>query len=615
MPDPPDLEFHEEFDYIVVGSGAGGGPVACNLAKEGFKVGLIEAGGNDQPPEYNVPVLHPFASEHPDMSWDFFVRHYGDKAKSKKDDKFREEHDGVLYPRAGTLGGCTAHHAMITVYGHGSDWQYIADVTGDTSWLPHKMRGYFEKIENCGYVKAPQAGQKDPSRHGHDGWLPTVDLDLKLALGDKALLKTVIKAVKAAWKEGVGGSLLPQFIPRDPNDWREPQFEGVCFAPQSISAGRRAGTREYIEATRQALPQKLVLRMSNLATKILFDDDKRAIGIECWEGRNLYKASPKSTDGDVKPDIDYEVKRYRAKKEVILAGGAFNSPQLLMLSGIGPKAHLEEHGINVLLDRPGVGTNLQDRYEVGIVSQMKKDWKVLDDATFEPPPDENHTGDPEYVKWKNGEGIYSTNGAVLGIIKKSLPHLPDPDLFIFGLAGFFKGYYPGYSKDTSRTKNFLTWAILKAHTSNHAGTVRLRSKDPRQRPDINFRYFSEGNDPNGDDLNALVEGVRFVRQISKHNKAIQSEVIPGPAVDDEAEIRAFIEDNAWGHHASCSNPMGKPDDPNAVVDSKFRVIGTKGLRVVDASVFPRIPGFFIVTPVYMIAEKASEDIIHAAKNA
>jgi choline dehydrogenase len=593
-----------DFDYIVIGSGAGGGPLACNLAKAGFKVGLIEAGESPEPPEYQVPVLHPFATEVPEMAWDFFVRHYGDAQKSKRDDKFVEAEDGVLYPRAGTLGGCTAHHAMITVYGHNSDWQHIADLTGDASWAPDKMRGYFERLENCGYVKKPKAGKQDPSRHGHDGWLPTTDLDLKLALGDGALLKTVIKAVKAAWKQGVSDHLLP----RDPNDWRDPQFEGICFAPVSTQNGRRAGTREYIRATQQALPQKLVIRMANLATRVLFDDNLRAIGVECWEGRHLYRADPGSPDV-VAADNDYEVKQYFCAREVILAGGAFNSPQLLMLSGIGPADHLKKHKIDVLLDRPGVGSNLQDRYEVGIVSKMKEDWKLLKDATFEPPPTPNDTGDPEYVKWQNGEGIYATNGAVLGIIKKSLPHLPDPDLFIFGLAGFFKGYFPGYSRETERTKNFLTWAILKAHTNNRAGTVRLRSANPRDRPDINFHYFSEGDDASGDDLKALVEGVRFVRSISKHNSAIQEELLPGDGARTDAEVRKFIEDNAWGHHASCSNPMGRPDDENAVVDSKFRVIGTQGLRIVDASVFPRIPGFFIVTPVYMISEKASDVIL------
>ena len=296
---------------------------------------------------------------------------------------------------------------------------------------------------------------------------------------------------------------------------------------------------------------------------------------------------------------------------MILAGGAFNSPQLLMLSGIGPADHLAAHGIEVLLDRPGVGTNLQDRYEIGVVSEMKRNWKLLADATFEPPPTPNDTGDPEYVKWQNGRGIYTTNGAVVAIIKKSLPHLADPDLFIFGLAGHFRGYYPGYSRDTERTKNFLTWAILKAHTNNRAGTVRLRSTDPRERPEINFRYFSEGDDDGGDDLEALVEGVRFVRvDLAPQQRHPARGRSPGRSIADDGGVAAVHPGQRLGPPRLVLEPHGPAATiRDAVVDSNFRVIGTHGLRVVDASVFPRIPGFFIVTPIYMIAEKASDAIL------
>jgi len=237
---------------------------------------------------------------------------------------------------------------------------------------------------------------------------------------------------------------------------------------------------------------------------------------------------------------------------------------------------------------------------------------VIKDATFAPPLP-NQPGDPCYVDWQNGKGVYTTNGSVLAVIKKSAPARPDPDLFMFALAGYFRGYYPGYSKDVERTKNFLTWAILKAHTENTAGYVRLKSADPRQRPEINFKYFSEGNDAAGQDLESVVAGVKFARSISKNNTAIKQEVVPGNAVQTDDQIRQFVKDNAWGHHASCTNRMGKASDPNAVVDSNFRVIGTQGLRIVDASVFPRIPGFFIVTPIYMIAEKATDVILADAK--
>lgn len=600
MPNDPQ---NPDFDYIVIGSGAGGGPVACNLAKAGHKVGLLEAGQAPDTTSYPVPVFHTFASEDPELSWDFFVDHYSQNPE--RDPKYRPDKGGIFYPRAGTLGGCTAHNAMIAVYGHSSDWDHIAQLTGDPSWAPDKMRGYFERLERCGYLPKPGAGQPNPARHGWDGWLTTTGPDISLVFGDDALLQTVLNAVIGAWKEGIGGP-LPQIVPQDPNDWRTPHFEGICFAPLATLRGRRMSTRELIQATQAALPQRLVVRMSTLAARILFDAGKRAIGVECWEGQHLYRADPQAA-GDPQPGVDYEVKRYYCSREVILAGGAFNSPQLLMLSGIGPAAHLQQHGIPCLLDRPGVGTNLQDRYEVGVVTEMKQPWKVLAGATFAPPLP-NQPGDPCYVQWQNGKGVYTTSGAVLGIIKKSAPERPEPDLFIFALPGKFYGYFPGYSQEVERTKSFLTWAILKAHAKNNTGTVRLRSASPLDPPAINFNYFDPVCDPNGSDAEAVKGAVEFVRRISAKNTAIQGEAIPGPDIADE-KLLEFVKSNAWGHHASCTNPMGRADDPNAVVDSSFRVLGTKGLRIVDASVFPRIPGFFIVVPIYMIAEKASDVIL------
>src|SRR5689334_15947719 len=129
----PNNPAQPDFDYIVIGSGAGGGPVACNLAKAGYTVGLLEAGQEPQSPSYPVPVFHAYATEDPLMSWEFFVRHCTDAQQSHRDSKFVAAKDGVFYPRAGTLGGCTSHHAMITVYGHDSDWEHISQLTGDIS--------------------------------------------------------------------------------------------------------------------------------------------------------------------------------------------------------------------------------------------------------------------------------------------------------------------------------------------------------------------------------------------------------------------------------------------------------------------------------------------------
>jgi choline dehydrogenase-like flavoprotein len=341
--------------------------------------------------------------------------------------------------------------------------------------------------------------------------------------------------------------------------------------------------------------------LNALATRVLFDHANRAIGVEYLKGARLYRA-----DANPSPDRG-ELHEVRASREVILAGGAFNTPQLLMLSGIGPSEVLLRHGIEVRVDLPGVGKNLQDRYEVGVVNRMKEDWQVLRGAKFA-------RDDPQYQQWADKrKGVYTTNGAVLGVVKRSRRDRPLPDLFCFAVLGLFRGYFPTYSALFAKHLNYLTWAILKAHTNNRAGEVTLRSSDPRDTPSVNFRYFDEGNDTTGEDLNAVVDGIKFARSMTerlKRDRLIVEEELPGEHVQSDNELKDFVRYNAWGHHASCTCAIG-PKDRNGVLTSDFRVHDTQGLRVVDASVFPRIPGFFIVSAIYMIAEKAA-DVINAA---
>ena len=181
------------------------------------------------------------------------------------------------------------------------------------------------------------------------------------------------------------------------------------------------------------------------------------------------------------------------------------------------------------------------------------------------------------------------------------------------MPAFFPGYFPGYSQKLLGERNLFTWAILKAHTRNTAGTVTLRSADPRDVPAINFRYFEEGNDADGDDLQSVVTGVQLVRRLMANaGDCVEREVLPGPEVQTPSEIAEFVRTHAWGHHACGTCRIGPAGDPLAVVDSRFRVHGVERLRVVDASVFPRIPGFFIVTPIYMVSEKASDVILKDA---
>jgi choline dehydrogenase len=605
-------------DFLIVGSGAGGGPLAANLAKAGFKVLLLEAGEDAKPDNYNcqVPCFHAIASEDESLKWDFFVRHYADDAQQRQDPKLTAAEDGVLYPRAGTLGGCTVHNAMITVYPHNSDWDHIAELTGDDSWRSDKMRDYFERLEKCEYQPVEKLGDElhfNPARHGFDGWLTTNVADPRIVFPDKELKNLVWESVEAAIKElelPIEDKIEDALSVLDPNDWHvvKRSGQGIRQTPLATHGGRRIGPREYLKQVQKDHSDKLIIQTGALATRVLFGEGNRAIGVEYLAGHNLYRAgcgSEKSAAG--------ETRQAFAAREVILAGGAFNSPQLLMLSGIGPRDQLEKFGIPVRVDLPGVGQNLQDRYEVGVVNRVKEEFALLKDATFAAPA-AGAQPDPVFAQWLQGKGVYTTNGAVISVITRSAKERPEPDLFIFGLAGLFRGYFPGYSKLFRENKNYFTWAILKAHTNNTAGTVTLRSNDPLDVPQIDFHYFDEGNDAAGDDLESVVNGIQFARVMTREARGlIEEEELPGAGLQTRDQLRQFVKDNAWGHHASCTNKMGPQGDRMAVVDSSFRVYGTTGLRVVDASVFPRIPGFFIVTPIYMISEKASDVILADAR--
>src|SRR5688572_26414496 len=189
-----------QFDYIVVGSGAGGGPLAARLAEKGKSVLLLEAGGDHQPYNYQVPVFHGNATEDPDMRLDHYVRHYEEEERQKQDPKYQVElkagRHGVYYPRARTVGGCTAHYAMIIIRPHDSDWQTVVDATGDRSWAPREMDKYFARVENWRHRHASSSG------HGTEGWLPTRFADvLSLARGAiRHLDPTIGKIALSAFK-------------------------------------------------------------------------------------------------------------------------------------------------------------------------------------------------------------------------------------------------------------------------------------------------------------------------------------------------------------------------------------------------------------------------------
>lgn len=361
---------------------------------------------------------------------------------------------------------------------------------------------------------------------------------------------------------------------------------------------------------------RLDIALNTLVTKVNFDTtagaQPKAVGIEYLVGKSLYRADTRASMADSGTPGSVN-----AAREVILSAGAFNTPQLLKLSGIGPAAELRSFDIPVVVELPGVGGNMQDRYEVGVVGKAPSDFSLLEPCTFLEGPD------PCYEKWASPllvdglKGAYTTNGIAFGWIHHSSVADVDPDLFLGGVPAFFDGYYPGYSVHATSDKSIWTWLTLKAHSRNHAGTVNLTSANPRDTPRITFNSFGEGADLDGGekDIQAVYEGMLYGIRAFEDLIPLDGRferVWPPLNISTEEELKQFIRDEAWGHHASCTAPIGANDDPMAALDSEFRVRGVQGLRVVDASVFPKIPGTYIVLPIYMVSEKAADIIISTA---
>ncbi|MEL6104891.1 MAG: GMC oxidoreductase [Planctomycetota bacterium] len=598
------------------------------------------------------------------MSWQYFVDHYDDPPTGPDPKRVQDpEHRGfnkIFYPRATGIGGCTIHHAMITMAGPSSDWDDLADFLDDDSWRGNRMREYFKRLEHNDYSKPPtpppttwlgrawdntkwlfgRTPDHSGGQHGFNGWLHTSVTDVSLGLFDKQLVKMLKAALIQSKQSGLdrAGTLVRDILggrirqALDPNHAKTQAEspEGVLLIPLSVCGdrttvhqnreqpdvqrGRRSSPREFLMEVKAKHPDNLTIWTDCLVTKVILNDTKdRAVGVEILQGERLYRANPNPSEEPGECGKVY----VKDGGEVILCGGSFNTPQLLMLSGIGDPEELREQGITLAADLPGVGKNLQDRYEVTVISEMNEEFSLLRDATFRFPiaPDEP---DPHLVEWrKHGTGLYTSNGAVLGILKRSRPDLAQPDLFIFGVPLPFRGYELGYST-VGDQHNFFTWTILKAQTNNRGGTVKLRSKDPLDTPEINFHYFNEYdredkglNDP---DLVAMVDGVKFVRGIANQPIArlvVRREHHPSLTQvtgSSDAQIRNWVRREAWGHHACGTCRMGADGDKDAVLDSRFRVRGVKGLRVVDASIFPKIPGYFIVTNIYMASEKAADVI-------
>jgi choline dehydrogenase len=604
--------------------------LAARLAIAGHKTLLIEA-GDDQGSNvnYTTPAYNARVSEDPNLAWNFFVRHYADDKRQARDFKTSYETPdgglytglsppagskmkGTLYPRTGTLGGCTAHNALIALYPHQSDFENIAELTGDDSWSASNMRKYFAKLENNHYLLPGAEG------HGNDGWLGTQYSPIDIVLTDPKLLSVVTGATFALGNQTNALINLGSLVVGDANADTKTRdtTPAVYQIPLSTADGKRTGSREFVLATRDAVNANgtkrfpLDVRMNCHVTKVTFDQTvtpPRATGVEFLDGQYLYKASPKSrgaagTPGSVK-----------ASREVIVAGGTYNSPQLLKLSGVGPADELNKFDIPVVVDLPGVGTNLQDHYEINVQGKAPSNFSALDGCTFGETGESNDPCLDRFNKPVLGNrGIYSSPGLGAAMFyKSSATERDEYDVFVFGGPVNFRGYFPGYSYNATHDHDWFTWAILKAHPRNNAGTVMLQSADPLDMPAITYNYFDTGKGDFQSDITALSEAVDLARDSFKRQLVPIDEVLPGKTVTSKEAVADYVKDTAWGHHASSTCPIGKDDDPMAVLNSDFQVRGTAGLRVVDASVFPRIPGTFTAVSTYMVAEKAADVILAA----
>ncbi|KAH6620086.1 hypothetical protein C7974DRAFT_458005 [Boeremia exigua] len=629
------------YDYIVVGSGPGGGPLAVNLARAGFKTLLLEAGDDESADKRTQALALMQVPIAPNLGWSFWVRHYDDDEQTKRYQRLTwrlpngdlwvgpgssapagAEMLGVQYPRGSSLGGSTLVNAAFTILPSERDWNGIEELTGDSSWNAARMREIFVKTEKNLYLPAGTPG------HGFDGYL-----QINQGYGSVHLNSPQSSAMYRALTAEAGQNPddLEKLLNTDPNQLSPDRDQVTGLSGGAFHANAtwgRYSVRDRVLDTLRAVDKRgkkrypLDLRLNSYASKVLFDKSvngsvPRAIGIEYLEGKSIYQ-------GDLRYNASNKAttRKVYAKKEVILSGGTFNTPQLLLLSGIGPAADLKALNIPVVVDLPGVGRNMQDHNEIGTIAHAAQNISLDADPGF--PRSQCLFGapnDPCYDLWQQGQGPYAEGNTMGSMIFLKTNHTNTGERDIGSFSGPFgtRGFWPATpNQDFTDPPNTWGFMTVHMHGSNHAGYVKLRSADPTAQPEINFRHFSdEGADQ---DISAIKESIAFFRRVYNRVPAPVGPVehvwptctgtitAEGGCSDPENDEQ-FIRDNNYGHHATSTSSIGPDSDKNAVLDSKFRVRGVESLRVVDASAFPKAPGAFPVVAVFMLSEKAAIDIL------
>ncbi|WP_341234910.1 choline dehydrogenase [uncultured Sulfitobacter sp.] len=526
-------------EFIIVGAGSAGCAMAYRLAKAGRKVLVIEHGGTDAGPFIQMPAALSYPMNMKTYDWGFSSEpepHLGNRR--------------LATPRGKVIGGSSSINGMVYVRGHAEDYNHWAEQGAD-GWGFADVLPYFKRMEHW-----------HDGGHGGDTEWRGKDGPLHVSRGPRKnpLFKAFVEAGKQAGYEAT-------------EDYNGEKQEGFGPMEQTVYGGRRWSAANAYLRPAQKTGNVEVVRA--LAQRVVIEDG-RAVGVEVLRGGKT------------------EV--LRASGEVILAASSINSPKLLLLSGIGPAAHLAEHGIDVVADRAGVGQNLQDHLELYIqmaASQpitLYKHWNLVSKAVI----------GAQWLFTKTGLGASNQFESAAFIRSKPGIKYPDIQYHFLPIAVRYDG------KAAAEGHGFQ--AHVGPMRSTSRGSVSLRSGDPADTPKIVFNYMSQDRD--WEEFRNCIRLTREIFAQDAFKPFVKSEIQPGADVQTDDELDAFIREHAESAYHPCGTcRMGRADDPDAVVDPQGRVIGVEGLRVADSSIFPRITNGNLNGPSIMVGEKMSDHIL------